>query len=409
MRLVSMLGVIVLCGAAFLGCESAEETAAASGAEQTWTPTGGQDPANQNQGGTNTTPGTNTGTSSGSNDDTGNAGSGTPVNPTTGAQAGTCGQLVDKLRTCGVLTEGEADCSEPSTTLSVCAMDCWLASDCAAVSGAVCGDQVAMDTIDACTDACGKAPCADGSKDISLDWFCDGISDCSDGSDEVGCQGFFQCADGLKSVKPEWQCDGYADCDDSSDEQGCAGFVPCADGSMGVPEKKVCDGWDNCPDASDEASCSMFTCADGSKEILLKDQCDGYAQCDDESDEAGCPAFMCADGSKEIPLVWQCDVIVDCPDGSDEAGCEDDTTADGGSADDTSTSTPAEPPYTCPDGTTIAGSWLCDGYSDCTSGADEQGCPPRAEALCATGAPTNNPPGMYITGSSWSEDDGWDE
>jgi len=69
---------------------------------------------------------------------------------------------------------------------------------------------------------------------------CDGISDCNDGSDEVGCPSLapdqcntdkqFQCVSSAICIPKSWYCDGTADCPDKSDEPESCGKADCQTG-----------------------------------------------------------------------------------------------------------------------------------------------------------------------------------
>ena len=104
----------------------------------------------------------------------------------------------------------------------------------------------------------------------------------------------FECWTG-GCVPYYWQCDGIVDCDDATDELGCD------DG-----EEPNCDSW--------EWVCDNGQC------IADNYYCDGLVDCNDGSDEAefgcldtGCEPdeFTCDDGQ----CIWEwfdCDGIVDC-------------------------------------------------------------------------------------------------
>lgn len=94
-------------------------------------------------------------------------------------------------------------------------------------------------------------------------------------------------------------CDGIQDCSDGSDEANCS--ARCTD--------------------------TQFRCGDGGC-ISLSLLCDFVAHCVDGSDESSCVRQPCNESQWEcssgqcIPAVYHCDMKPDCVDGSDEQFCE---------------------------------------------------------------------------------------
>ncbi len=59
-------------------------------------------------------------------------------------------------------------------------------------------------------------------------------------------------------IHPLFKCDGVTHCSDTSDEQDCLEQFSCADGSKDIPNSYVCDFEDDCSDGSDEHECVSF-------------------------------------------------------------------------------------------------------------------------------------------------------
>uniref|UniRef100_A0AAV2J3F3 Uncharacterized protein n=1 Tax=Knipowitschia caucasica TaxID=637954 RepID=A0AAV2J3F3_KNICA len=79
---------------------------------------------------------------------------------------------------------------------------------------------------------------------------CDGHRDCSDGSDEDGCEE--DCVDGSDEVN----CQGVVVPTSSLNAPKCQqGSKLCADGLECVNYSHVCDGHTDCSDGSDEDQC----------------------------------------------------------------------------------------------------------------------------------------------------------
>ncbi|KII65382.1 Sortilin-related receptor [Thelohanellus kitauei] len=215
---------------------------------------------------------------------------------------------------------------------------------------------------------------------------CDGIYDCSDSSDEIGCQkeclkNEYLCDDKITCVDSSAVCNGRTECPDGSDEKYCLIASECkpsefkCDNLKCIPSYKVLDGVNDCGDNSDEKYSRKSICRDVELSceqncIKLSQFCDGNIDCSDRSDEIKCKKYSFGDlecflkcGDKCVQKTDICNGFIDCEDGSDESSCV--------------------VKYECPGPKMqkcITGiecfkvEQKCDGFSDCIDGSDEYKC-----------------------------------
>ncbi|XP_061934453.1 basement membrane-specific heparan sulfate proteoglycan core protein isoform X37 [Apis cerana] len=242
--------------------------------------------------------------------------------------------------------------------------------------------------------------CSDESRYICSVQKCDGVKDCDDGDDEVGCPhpgcspGEFAC-DVSRCILASHRCNFIKECDDGSDEHDCS-YPACTASQFKcrneqcVDSSARCNGVNDCFDHSDELNCpcgkDQFECTPGVC-ISNSKQCDGVMDCNNGKDEENCrkiircrsDEFECLDGSC-VSQTARCDGRSDCRDRSDEYNC--------------TVTTCSGDQFRCLDGTCISIDKRCNQNIDCRNGEDEKQCdngvtqPPRCredEFTCRDG------------------------
>ena len=147
--------------------------------------------------------------------------------------------------------------------------------------------------------------------------YCDGVKDCREGIDELGCgsckQDEFRCkadhlTNGFICMDVTKVCDGVKNCQDGSDEMGCLfqygqcgpDQFRCGNELFGaqqcIPQNLVCNGVKDCSDGMDEVNCDQtradeglarFQCNNGNL-IETRKICQEESACGDSSDQINC-------------------------------------------------------------------------------------------------------------------------
>lgn len=229
--------------------------------------------------------------------------------------------------------------------------------------------------------------CGDGNC-IYKTWTCDGDKDCPNGKDEENCKvppsnarpteppsapngqchdWMFKCANS-KCVPDWWKCDGVNDCGDNSDEMGCKNSTAPLTTPKPMTEKPK----------TDKCKQYQFHC-DSGECISKRFVCDGTPDCANGEDERGCPSeskkkcgpgkFRCISDGFCLPIEKYCDKVKNCVDNSDEMYCEHHWQ-----------NQTANVPVSCKagmfycDNTCLPLSVLCNNKMDCQDGMDESNC-----------------------------------
>uniref|UniRef100_A0A0K0FI56 Low-density lipoprotein receptor-related protein (inferred by orthology to a C. elegans protein) n=1 Tax=Strongyloides venezuelensis TaxID=75913 RepID=A0A0K0FI56_STRVS len=241
--------------------------------------------------------------------------------------------------------------------------------------------------------------CASDGKCIPLSDTCNGVSDCSDASDEEQsycntrfCPEKYYLCTNRRCINEDLRCNGISECGDGSDELDCPttaicgeGMFQCGNGHCINATTKVCDGHLDCHDenASDENATTCpglpidcrgvrIKCPNTNICIQPADLCDGYNDCGDKADENKLFCMnqqppkhyvRCPNG-RLIPETWQCDGDADCENSWDEThtNCTDSSGKK---------ICVGEYLFQCNNGKCISKAFICDGESDCADGSDE--------------------------------------
>jgi hypothetical protein len=145
----------------------------------------------------------------------------TPVGQDTALAA----SVLAQLRSCRVVGTGQFELPSIADGYARCKAQCVLAADCADVRATYCDDE-GGDLFD-CIEECSETSFDDGyacdGRRLRREWLCDLRAHCPSGQDELDC-GTFMCSDGRLVPSSRARCNGVRDCSDGSDEAGCAAW-----------------------------------------------------------------------------------------------------------------------------------------------------------------------------------------